>query len=176
MKIPVFVSRPTWLNPAQEKSRQVIMELLEDLNVEPRTLGSSDYPSELPLREVLVIARHCAGGVILGFEQFRATAGTHKHGIKDEGIPEDKRERELKASEVLKFPSPWNQLEAGILFGLGVPLLIFREKGIEGGVFDNGVTDVFIHAMPTGTGDVERGNLKEVFLKWYSKASARYFG
>ena len=61
MKIPVFVSCPTALNPAQDAARAVLMQFLDELNLEPRALGRSDYPSELPLREVLLIARHCAG-------------------------------------------------------------------------------------------------------------------
>src|SRR5207302_5783912 len=48
----------------------------------------------------------------------------------------------------VSMPTPWNHLEAGILFGLRLPLLIFREKEIEGGVVDRGVSDVFIHDMP----------------------------
>jgi len=170
MKIPVFVSSPTALNAEQAASRAVVMKFLDELNLEPRALGRSDYPSEMPLREVLVIARHCAGGIILGYEQFRATAGTWKRGV-------PKGERRLRKAETASFPSSWNQLEAGILFGLGVPLLIFREAGISGGVFDNGVTDVFIHTTPSHTiTDDERSGLREVFLKWHSKASARYYG
>ena len=169
MKIPIFVSCPTSLNPAQAASRAVIMKFLDELNLEPRALGRSDYPSELPLREVQAIARHCAGGIILGYEQFCASAGIWKRGI-------PKAERKLTKTQTASFPSAWNQLEAGILFGLNVPLLIFREEGITGGVFDNGVTDVFIHPTPMGTiSAAERGSLKEVFLKWHSKASARYY-
>lgn len=148
------------------------MGFFDDLNLEPRALGRSDYPSELPLREVLIIARHCAGGVILGYEQFQATAGTWKRGLGPK-----QGERKLKPKEVSAFPTPWNQLEAGILFGLGLPLLIFREDGISGGVFDNGVTDVFIHPTPAARiSDEDRSSLKEVFLKWHAKASARYYG
>ena len=33
---------------------------------------------------------------------------------------------------------------------MGLPLLVFKEDGISGGVFDSGVTDVFIHKMPIG--------------------------
>jgi len=29
-----------------------------------------------------------------------------------------------------------------------LPLLIFRERGISGDVFDHGVTDVFVHDIP----------------------------
>lgn len=171
MKIPVFVSCPTALNPEQQAAREMLLSILDELNLEPRALGRSDYPSELPLREVLVIARHCAGGLILGFEQFQATAGTWKRGL-----GEEKGERQLSPEGAESFPSPWNQLEAGILFGLGLPLLIFREPQISGGVFDNGVTDVFIHRMPCGSLSVtDRASLKEVILKWYAKTSARYY-
>jgi len=172
MKIPVFVSSPTALNEEQTASRAVLMRFLDELNLEPRALGRSDYPSELPLREVLIIARHCAGGIILGYEQFQSTAGTWKRGLgKKNG------EKKLQPNETVSFPTPWNQLEAGILFGLGLPLLIFREEGITGGVFDIGVTDVFIHPTPSPQITLkDRDNIKEVFLKWHAKASARYYG
>lgn len=171
MKIPVFVSGPTALSADQAAARQVLMDFLDELNLESRALGRTDYPSELPLREVLVIARHCAGGMILGFEQFQATAGVFKRGTGDEG-----GERLLAAGQTAAFPTPWNHLEAGILFGLGLPLLIFREPQISGGVFDNGVTDVFIHKMPGPTLSAkERANLREVLLKWYARVSAHYF-
>ena len=49
----------------------MIIRQLDDNDLEARALGRSDYPTELPLREVLLIARHCPGGIILGFEQFR---------------------------------------------------------------------------------------------------------
>lgn len=172
MKIPVFVSCPTALNREQQAARAVLMTFLDELNLEPRALGRSDYPSELPLREVLVIARHCAGGMILGFEQFQAIAGTWKRGLGRKN-----GERRLGAKEKISFPTPWNHLEAGILFGLGLPLLIFREPPISGGVFDSGVTDVFIHRMPSPKINAkDRSSLKEVILKWYAKTSAHYYG
>src|SRR5262245_29146767 len=171
MKIPVFVSCPTSLNKEQEAARFVLMQFLDELNLEPRALGRSDYPSELPLREVLVIAEHCAGGVVLGFEQFQATSGVWKRGL---GL--EAGERMLADKETVSFPTPWNHLEAGILFGLGLPLLIFRESTVTGGVFDNGVTDVYIHKMPSPSITTEgKGSLKEVFLKWHAKVSARYY-
>jgi hypothetical protein len=84
MKIPVFVSCPTSLSPTQEEARTVIVQQLDDNDLEPRALGRSDYPTELPLREVLLIARHCSGGIILGFEQFRAVSGVLKPGTSAE--------------------------------------------------------------------------------------------
>lgn len=148
--------------------RGAILNLLDELEIEPRALGRSDYPAEFPLREVLVIARHCAGGVILGFEQIRVTAGILKPGTNKE-LPLRRR--------TLSIPTPWNQLEAGILFGLDLPLVIFRESEIFGGVFDNGVTDVFVHSMATARPTKSQlAEIKQVFLKWYARVSSKYYG
>ena len=67
-KIPIFVSCPTKLNEEQELKRSVIMRLLDDLQMEPRALGRGDYPKDYPLKEVYVVAKHCSGGIILGFQ------------------------------------------------------------------------------------------------------------
>ena len=168
MKIPVFVSGPTKLNRHQDASRDRIIAELTRLQLEPRALGRSDYPSEFPLREVYVIAKHCSGGIILGFSQFVATAGVWKKGTKEQ--------RRVERGKPAHFPSPWNHLEAGILFGLQLPLLIFHEEAVGGGVFDQGVTDVFIHAMPDG--NMSKANLeafREVLLKWSSKVREHYY-
>jgi len=61
------------------------------------------------------------------------------------------------------------------LFGLKLPLLIFKEDGIEGGVFDYGITDAFIHHMPEPKPDRNKlDELKQVFLKWFAQVSAKY--
>jgi hypothetical protein len=161
MDIPVFVSCPTSLNPQQENARSIVLHQLKRYKLAPRALGRSDYPTELPLREVLVIAKHCAGGVILGFEQFRSLGGIDKPGS-----PAEERR------QATAFPTPWNNLEAGILFGLGLPLLIFRDAGISGGIFDIGVTDVFIHPMPASGSST---GLNDVFLKWQSSVRRQYY-
>lgn len=42
-KIPVFVSCPTTLNPDQELKRTVLVDILENMQMEPRVLGRGDY-------------------------------------------------------------------------------------------------------------------------------------
>ena len=167
MDIPVFVSCPTSLSADQNASRALVLRQLKRFNLEARALGRSDYPTELPLREVLLLARHCSGGVILGFEQYRSTAGIRRPGTDGEAAHDN----------AVPFPTPWNNLEAGILYGLRLPLLIFKEAGIEGGVFDPGVTDVFIHGMPTSSDNAaRREGLSDVFLKWQADVRAHYYG
>src|SRR5262245_4744667 len=130
MQIPAFVSSPTSLNEKQGAVYRLILGELGHHGIAARALGTTDYPTSFPLREVLTLARHCCGGVILGFSQFETKGGVWKPGTaKPIRIP---------TAKTIVFPTPWNQLEAGILFSLGKPLLIFRETGISGGVFDHG--------------------------------------
>jgi hypothetical protein len=168
MKIPIFLSSPTQLNKKQKLTREIIVKLLDDLNLEPRALGRSDYPKDYPLKEVYAISKHCYGGIILGFEQCRVTSGMWKPGTNEM--------KKINKSNTVSFPSPWNQLEAGILFGLKLPLLIFRESKVYGGVFDLGTTEVFVHTMPppllTSTKEKE---LKEIFLKWHAEVGRKYY-
>ena len=168
MRIPVFVSAPSHdnLNKEQERSAEIIHRLVQRYKLEWRALGRSDYPNDLPLKEVLKMIRHCSGGIILGFEQFRATRGQRKRGSKN---------AKRITSSVL-FPTPWNQLEAGILFSAGLPILIFREKGVEGGIFDIGTSEVFIHQMPKAGMDREAlDDLDSVFQNWVARVRHSYY-
>ena len=165
MKIPVFLSRPTTLSQEQESSCRQITEMLDSLQLEPRTLGRSDYSTSNPVNEVLAIARHCSGGVVLGFRQYYAATLTSKVGTPN---AEDLAE--------VYLPSPWNHLESGILVALGLPLIVLKEQEIGGGVFDAGALDVFIHRLPSFPWDsATRDGLYGVFLKWQTAVRTLYY-
>lgn len=169
MKIPVFVSSPTKLNSEQERTRKAIFKLLDEYGLEPRALGQSDYPTHLPLREVYVIAKHCAGGIILGFEQQFAPNIEIRRGLA--------KTKGGGAAVDVAYPSPWNNLEAGILFGLQLPQIVFKDEGITGGVFDAGVSDVFVHRMPKAqTNGKLPQQVVDVFLKWQAEVRRHYYG
>jgi hypothetical protein len=166
MKIPIFVSCPTILNKDQMKAREIIVSIVEEFGLEPRALGRTDYPADYPLKEVFVLAKHCSGGIILGFEQFSTSNGVWRKRTKEEKIQR----------EHISFPTPWNQLEAGVLFGLGLPLMVFKESTLVGGVFDPGVTDVFIHKILIGRiSKNNRNALREVILNWQRKVRMHYY-
>lgn len=168
IRIPVFVSCPSDLSPKQDSSAKLIRRVLRKHRLEWRALGRNEYPDELPLREVLRMVKHCSGGVILGFEQFRSpSGGVFKRGTK----------KPDKVGSPVVMPTPWNQLEAGILFNQEVPMLIFKEDGIAGGVFDVGTSEVFIHKMPTpGMSKSARDSMDMAFQKWAMKVYAHYYG
>ena len=169
MLIPVFVSTPNALSERQDAARRLIFGELGHHGIETRTLGQTDYPTSFPLREVRTLAKHCSGGLILGFSQFEAAAGVWKKDTPFEAAVDE--------NKPAQFPTPWNQLEAGIIFALDIPLLVFRESGVSGGVFDNGVTDLFVHPMPTLDAEyTEVKALRAVLQRWTGQVRAHYYG
>lgn len=101
-----------------------------------RTLGVTDYPGLAPLAEVLALMRQCNGALALGLRQLHVETGKAKAG--------SLLQQWLR---IFYLSTPWNQIEAGMAIALGLPLLVAREKGVEGGVFDIGSSDRFIHRL-----------------------------
>lgn len=169
MRIPVFVSIPSPdnLSPVQEQCAVIIHKLMNRSKLEWRSLGRTDYPNDLPLKEILRLVKHCSGGIILGFEQFRATQGELK--------PDSPNAKTVTSP--VSFPTPWNQIEAGILFSSGLPMIIFRETGVTGGVFDVGAAEVFIHQMPHPAMTTQAlDNLESMFQNWVAQVRSHYYG
>lgn len=162
--IPVFVSAPTMLSPDQQASYDCILGILEDENLERRALGRSDFGIDAPLKEVYAIARHCSGGLILGYSQARAERLVPKPWLPGS-----------KALDDQPLPTPWNNLEAGLLYGLKIPLMIFREQGIVGGVFDPGVSELYVQTLPLGRPSPEvEAVLKSTIKTWAGKVRQHY--
>ena len=70
--VPVFVSMPNRLSPAQATVYAGVEKSLQQMRLQPRTVGRSDHPLQSPLGEVHRLARRCSGGLILGFRQASA--------------------------------------------------------------------------------------------------------
>jgi len=113
------------------------------------------------------MAKHCSGAIILGFEQFRSTTGEFKRGSS----------KAKPADTAVTFPTPWNQLEAGILFSAGLPTLIFKEPGISGGIFDLGTSEVAVLEMPNPAMSPDTlDDLDSVFQNWVARVRTHYYG
>ena len=77
------------------------------------------------------MVRHCSGGIILGFEQFAAPTGDFRAGSTNASVG---------TNGVL--PDATESTRSGTPFSAGLPMMIFREPDIRGGVFDTGSTEV----------------------------------
>lgn len=130
-----------------------------------RLLGFLILPLSFHFEKLRFLLDTVPEGVILGFEQFRA-----QQGIRKCGTP-----KQMEVTN-LKFPTEWNHIETGVLFSAGLPLLVFKEREIAGGIFDLGAADVFLHDMPNSTcSDVHKRQLSAVFLKWQADVRRHYY-
>jgi hypothetical protein len=145
VRIPVFASVPSKLDVLQRASKRYIYSRLEACQLDPLTLGPLDRGRLKPLHEVRNLARRCSGGIILGYSQITAEfAKGYIMGTSPEGAA-------IVLEQTItgyQAPTPWNQLETGILFGLGLPLLVLKQGKISGGIFDEGASDVLAYDMP----------------------------
>lgn len=159
--ISIFLSRPTSVNAEQGAFCEALVEVLAEEGLRARTLGVTDYPGLAPLAEVLGLMRQCSGALALGLRQLRVDTGEIK-----EGSP--------GAAPVsgLRLPTPWNQIEAGIAFALERPLLVAREQGVEGGVFDIGSSDRFIHKFELQSAWLEAPQFRQPFEAWVADVRA----
>ncbi|MGA2452021.1 MAG: hypothetical protein ABSG93_00755 [Solirubrobacteraceae bacterium] len=133
-KRSVFVSKPNALNLEQALFWDRLRQILIERGLAPRTLGETDYPNSAPIDAVRRVLDDCDGAIILGMVQLRVADGLLKAGSPSE----------QNATGTL-WPTAWNHIEAAMAFMRDLPLLIVRERGISGGVFDVGNTDRFVH-------------------------------
>lgn len=163
--VPIFVSMPSKLNDHQQAVFEALRKTMKTARLSASTVGRSVLPLQSPLGEVYQLARRCAGGLILGFRQTAAIDTIRWPGSKFQ-----KQDQGHTYSS-----SPWNQLEAGILYSLGVPMLIFAEEGVTGGIFDRGVANHFIHEFSAEAFNEEAAERMGMLILDWSRHVINYY-
>ena len=130
----MFISKPNALTQDQNEFWGELKKHLRYRDLIPRTLGETDFPNCTPIQAVKELLSVCQGALVLGFTQVQVVEGYSKPATELQ-----------KAISNEFFPTPWNHIEAGMAFMQGLPLMIIREQGVSGGVFDVGITDRFVH-------------------------------
>ncbi len=129
MSINIFISRPNWVDEPYKKGLDIFLTRLTDLEFQPRTLGTTDYPTKAPLDGVIEIMKECKGAVILGYPQISINSGSIKG---------------KKLDDVIALPTEWNHIEAGLAYSKKLPLLVIHHIGINCGIFDRGALNSFL--------------------------------
>lgn len=153
----IFVSRPTTRNSKQEQFLNRLDEIFDERDLRPVSLGQTDYPNKAPIQAVRDHMEGCNGAMVVGLEQLRVVDGIEKPGAEDTEVRD------------LRLPTPWNQIEAGMAFMLDLPIMIIKEDGVEGGVFDTGPSDRSIHEVTLSDDWLESREFTDPFNKWYEE-------
>ena len=145
MRIPIFLSISQPINEYQNYFLKKLQAKLIKLDFDPRTIGVTDYDMETPLAGIRRLLLETNGMITIAFKRINIESGVSKPGT----------EKEKKICNKW-LSSSFCQIEPAMAFQIGLPILIFREKGvIEEGVFEKGVVGQY---MP----EVDASNKKTI--------------
>ncbi|OIQ97470.1 hypothetical protein GALL_204800 [mine drainage metagenome] len=126
----IFLSRPNWIHPDYEEGLKNFLNLIKSHDLNPRTIGTTDFPSKSPMDGVIDLMNQCEGAIILGYPQINISIGHLK-------------EKEVSS---LYLATEWNHIETAIAYSLGLPLLVIHDTNVTRGVFDRGVLNSFLYS------------------------------
>jgi hypothetical protein len=115
----VFLSVGSTYNELQEEFIKAFEVFLSQNGCERLTVGRGHYTSKQPVVEARNLMQTADGVVVIAFtRQIIEKAINEPGGLKENFINNR------------KLPTIWNQLEAAMAFGLGLPLLLIIEDGL----------------------------------------------
>lgn len=138
MDVPIFLSYARPHLQRQEAFVASVEHYLRERGIHPRTLGVRDYDTQAPLTAIRRILLESNGLLTIAFRRMHIDTGTFK---KDADVS---RVRSVPVSDIW-LTSPWCHIEAAMAFQLGLPILVFREKGVyDDGILEKGVTGTYL--------------------------------
>ncbi len=137
MNISVFLSYPKPYVKQQQVFIHQLSKYLTGRGFEPRTLGVTDYDMDAPLTAIRRLLLESNGLLCVAFRRSVINDGIIKPAS-------DMGEKETNLSGVW-LSSSYCQIEPAMAFQLGLPVLIFREKGVlEDGILEKGVLGTYM--------------------------------
>lgn len=138
MKISVFLSYPKPFLKVQEQFIARIVAYLEDHGFAPRTLGVTDYDMDAPLTAIRRLMLESNGLITVALRRTYLEKGTTRHRTDVQDL------KETSLSETW-LTTPWAHIEPAMAYQLGLPILLFREKGVfADGILEKGVVGLYM--------------------------------
>lgn len=138
MRISVFLSYPTPCFSRQKDFISRISDFLKSQGFEPRTLGVTDYDMDAPLKSIRRLMLESNGLITVAFRRTFIEKGTIRYRADIERLQETPVDGKW-------MTTPWPHIEAAMAYQLGLPILIYREKGvIDDGILERGVVGLYM--------------------------------
>jgi hypothetical protein len=130
----VFISHPTPFNRDQRDFILLLEDKLKQFDLNPINLGKNNWSYKSPLQPIKKIMSTCKAAVIIGLERHHSFIGYEKELTKDS--------KEL----IHKYTTtPWVQIEAGMAYQAGLPLIILKEKKVFAeGILDPNLSEYYV--------------------------------
>lgn len=120
MKTNIFLSVGRTATSEQEGFVQAVEHLLKKHDMQPRTVGRTDYATKKPIEEIIKVMQNCSGTIIIAFKRMAFEEGVEFRNNKNEKLLKD-----------ICLPTVWNQIEAAMSYTMGLPLLAIAESRLH---------------------------------------------
>jgi hypothetical protein len=170
-RIPIFLSNP---RPHLQIQTVFINNMKKDLlsktNLEPRTLGVTDFYHEAPLKAISKIMSECYGLLMVALKQTWITDGEFRANSNN-GLLSSKIENKW-------ITSPFCHVEPAMALQINLPIFVLREKDvIQDGVIDNGVLGAYIpeiNISSSVTTYFKESEWNQLLNKWTTEVQSFY--
>lgn len=136
MDYPVFLSHPAPYLSSQSDFIDRFHKELMKVGLTPHTIGVTDYDMDSPLRGIRSLMSVTDGLVCVALKRHHIITGNSKDSS-DIGMASSSLDGQY-------FTSPFCQIEPAMAFQLGLPVLVFREKGVfEEGMLEPRATGLY---------------------------------
>jgi hypothetical protein len=133
MSISVFLSYPRPHLQSQQDFIERVGEHLRNHGLLPRTLGVTDYDMDAPLKAIRRLMLECNGLITIAFRRTLVETGY----IRAQADIEGNHPAPVSSQW---WTSPYCQIEPAMAYQIGLPILIFRERGVVAeGLLERGV-------------------------------------
>ncbi|MEI6985028.1 MAG: hypothetical protein WCK65_02780 [Rhodospirillaceae bacterium] len=138
MKISIFLSYPRPHTNKQLLFVEKVIEYLDSRGFFPRTLGVTDYDMNAPLKAIRRLMLESNGLITIAFRRTFVQQSCVRYEA-------DISKTEAEPASEYWITSPYCQIEPAMAYQIGLPTLIFREKGVlQEGVLEKGVVGQFM--------------------------------
>ncbi|HZX74382.1 MAG TPA: hypothetical protein VFE57_08180 [Cyclobacteriaceae bacterium] len=158
--ISVFFSFPKPFLQKQAKFTQRIEQYLLGRGFMPRTLGRTDYNMTAPLTAIRRLMLESNGIITVALRKTVIEKGTLK--------PESDLDVSADVSGQW-LTSPWCHIEVAMAYQIGLPILIFREKGVtDDGILQKGISGVYLPEFDLSSEEdyLESDEWKQIIGEW----------
>lgn len=166
-RVPVFLSHPSRLNTVQQQFVDEVIRQIRTALLFPRTLPITEQYPETPLTNIRRMILSSYGMVSLNLRQRQVELLQNNLGQPLQGD--------------VWLESPFAQIEPGMAFQYGLPLLLIREVGVEQtGIWSFGIGPFLILEWDSTVANpiesfFSRTDWKSIFQNWISQVRAGYY-
>ena len=169
MAIPVFLSYPAPHLDVQSQFIDALCDRLRERDLEPRTLGVTEYDVDTPLKAVRRLMLESDGLITVAFRRTWINEAVSRKDANANDATESKLTDQW-------LTSPWCHIEPAMAFQLGLPIILLREDGvIADGVLEKGVVGLYMPSFSLNSGAtayLDGGEWKAIVKKWESQVRA----